>query len=125
MGSTILVVDDETDTADVLGAILGMHFPGAEIRVAYRGETALDLVNRHPPQVAVLDLEMPGMDGEELARTLRSTFADNPPLIIALSGNVRRLSTLEATGIFDRCMSKPTDVASLVRLIGGAAGPQS
>ena len=117
MGAVILVVDDETDAADLLGMILSMHFPEASVCVAYGGKSALDLAGSQLPQVAVLDLEMPGLDGEELARTLRSTFANDPPLMIALSGNVNRLSTLEDTGVFDHRLSKPTNVETLVRFI--------
>lgn len=122
MSPVILVVDDETDTADLLGMILGMHFPGAKVCVAYGGQSALDLVEHQPLRAAVLDLEMPGFDGPELAAALREKFADSPPVLIALSGNVKRLSNLKGSELFDHLMSKPTDVDSLLKVIGQSLG---
>lgn len=119
MDSVILVVDDETDTADLLGMILGMRLPGADVRVAYGGQAALELVRHAPPRAAVLDLEMPDVDGEAVALALRKAAADTPPLLIALSGNIRRLAALPQEGPFDHHMSKPVDVEALVRLLAG------
>lgn len=120
MGSVILVVDDETDTADLLGMILGIRLSAADVRVAYGGELALEVARHAPLRAAVLDLEMPGMGGEALALALRQAFRDAPPLLIALSGNIQRLSALTDSGAFDHHMSKPVDIEGLVRLLGGA-----
>ncbi len=65
----------------------------------------------------MLDLEMPGMDGERLAEALRTLFPGNPPLLIALSGNVVRLVQIKGNGIFDHHLSKPIDVKALKLLI--------
>lgn len=119
----ILVVDDEPDSADLLGMILGMHFPHATVGVAHGAQAALDLAARQRPDVVISDLEMPTMDGERLAVTLRACIAGAAPVLIALSGNVVRLSALRGAGVFDHQFSKPVDVASLVRLIEQAYAP--
>ena len=117
MGPVILVVDDETDSADLLGMVLSMHLPGAVVRVAYGGQAALAAAQQHRPDVAVLDLEMPELDGEKLAVALKTSFPEATPLLIALSGNVSRLAAIQGNGTFDHHMSKPADVGGLVRLL--------
>jgi CheY-like chemotaxis protein len=117
MGPVILVVDDETDSADLLGMILGMHLPQAVVRVAYGGQAALDAATQQRPDAAVLDLEMPGLDGEKLAMALKTSFPDATPLLIALSGNVSRIAAIRGKGLFDHHMSKPADIGGLVRLL--------
>lgn len=97
--------------------VLGIHFPQATVRVAYGGQAALDLASRQRPDAAVLDLEMPGLDGEKLARALRALFPDAAPFLIALSGNLVRLAAIRGTGAFDHELSKPADMDRLVSLL--------
>ena len=65
----VLVVDDNVDAAESLAMLLRLG--GHEVRVAYDGPTALRLAEAEPPEVAFLDIGMPGMDGYELARRFR------------------------------------------------------
>jgi CheY-like chemotaxis protein len=114
---SILIVDDEPDSADILGMLLEMHLPEATVVVTYGGQAAIDQATSQRPVAAVLDLEMPGMNGEALAHTLRRMFLDCPPLLIALSGNVLRLSHIRGNGVFDHHLSKPVDTDAVVRLL--------
>ena len=123
MGPVILVVDDETDSADLLGKILEMLLPEAVVQVAYGGLAALETAKQCRPDAAVLDLEMPEFDGEKLAMALRAAFPDATPLLIALSGNVSRLATVGGNGTFDHHMSKPADVDGLVRFLSAGRLP--
>jgi CheY-like chemotaxis protein len=123
MGPVILVVDDETDSADLLGKILEMLLPEAVVQVAYGGRSGLEVAKQRRPDAAVLDLEMPELDGEKLAMALRTAFPDAMPLLIALSGNVSRLARVRGNGTFDHHMSKPADVNGLVRLLSAVARP--
>ena len=113
----IFVVDDERDAADLLGLILGMQFPQAIVRVASGGQAALDLSRHQRPDAAVVDLGMPGLDGEQLALALRAAFPDAAPLLIALSGNPVQLAGIRGNVAFDHRLSKPTDVEALVRIL--------
>ncbi|MBT2333641.1 response regulator [Variovorax paradoxus] len=70
----ILVLDDERDAADLLSAVLSLRLHGASIRVAYTGKDAVAAGTAQPPDAAILDLEMSGLDGEGVARALRSAF---------------------------------------------------
>src|SRR4051794_6787387 len=79
---SLLVVDDDADTADSLADLLILH--GHDARSATSGADALQLAADEPPDAVVLDLQMPGMDGWDLARRLSA--AAKPPLLIAVSG---------------------------------------
>jgi signal transduction histidine kinase/CheY-like chemotaxis protein len=80
----ILIVDDNRDAANTLGALLQLI--GADVRVAYDGETALEAVPGFRPSVVLLDLGMPGMDGYEVARRIRAEPAARDTTLIALTG---------------------------------------
>ncbi len=112
----ILVVDDNVDAADSLGMMLSLT--GQEIRVAYDGSTALSLAETFRPQVYVLDLGMPGMDGCELARRLRERPGLDKGVLIALTGwgqEEDRRRSREAG--FHHHMIKPVEYAPLMELL--------
>jgi PAS domain S-box-containing protein len=118
----VLVVDDNQDAADSLAGVLAAL--GIEARVAYDGEQALAAVRAWRPQLVLLDLGMPGMDGYEVAKQLRSTPGPRFD-IVALSGwgqESDRRRTQEAG--FDDHLVKPVDLLLLRALLaGGVPGP--
>src|SRR3569832_1626968 len=80
----VLVVDDNIDAAESMAMLLEME--GHEVRIALDGEVALKAAEVFHPHVVVLDIGLPGMDGYEVARQLRSLHATNECLLIALTG---------------------------------------
>lgn len=114
----ILIADNDPDSADALGLIVGMLFPQSTVVVSHGGQEALDIASRQRPDVALLDMEMPEVSGEALARALRAMFPDQAPLLIALSGNTVLLELASSNGIFDQFLSKPIDVPTLMRFVG-------
>ena len=84
----VLVVDNERDSADTLGAVLMMRDPTLVVEVAYDGRRALPEVLSGRFQAVILDLMMPGMRGDEVARNARLQLRGGAPLLIALSGSV-------------------------------------
>jgi CheY-like chemotaxis protein len=120
-GRHILVVDDHRDSADSLAAVLVLI--GYRVTTAYDGPGALEAAIASRPDVAVLDLGMPGMDGHELGRRLRALPRGGDVVLIALTGWVgeeyRRLSR-EAG--FDHFLVKPVSLDALVDAIGSVAG---
>jgi CheY-like chemotaxis protein len=80
----VLVVDDNRDAADTLGELLRLC--GADVRVCYTAESALELVPTFPLDAGLLDIHMPGMDGCELAKHLREIVQSRRVLLIALTG---------------------------------------
>jgi CheY-like chemotaxis protein len=112
----ILVVDDNVDAAHTLCLLLqGL---GHDVRAAYDGASALRLSDAWLPQVVLLDIGLPGMDGYEVARRLRQRPAPERLLVIAVSGygsEADRRRSREAG--FDRHLTKPVALEVLCGLL--------
>lgn len=115
--SIILIADDDADSADALGLMVGLRFPESAVVVSYGGAQALHAASRQRPDVALLDIEMPQGGGEALARSLREMFPEHPPLLVAISANTVLLNLLAGNGMFDQFIIKPIDVSALVRMV--------
>jgi PAS domain S-box-containing protein len=81
----ILIVDDNVQAADGLGRLMSVAF-GQEVRVAYCGKSALELAESFRPDLILLDLEMTGMDGYEVALRLRERSEGSQAQIVAVTG---------------------------------------
>src|SRR5207248_2629839 len=91
---------------------------GHEVRVAHSGVAALDAVRAGPPEVVILDLGMPGMDGYEVARRLQQERGMEKVRLVALTGwgqEEDRRRTREAG--FDLHLVKPVDPGSLLQFL--------
>jgi two-component system, chemotaxis family, CheB/CheR fusion protein len=113
---SILVVDDNTDAAKSLAMLLSLS--GYETEVRHDGRSALEAVESHTPDVVLLDLGLPDIDGYEVCRTLRRAEVPAPLTVVAVSGRgddeARRLSR-EAG--FDAHLLKPIAQTELLRLL--------
>lgn len=118
---SVLVVDDHADAAESTAELLKLL--GCRTRVAGCGTDALDAVAAEPPDVILLDIGMPGMDGWEVARRVRAGVAERRPVIVAVTGRGteedRRRSA--AAGI-DLHLVKPAAPDTLVMLVARARG---
>jgi CheY-like chemotaxis protein len=111
----ILVVEDNADMASGLQQLLQLD--GHAVAVALDGRSALRQSARWQPDTVILDLELPDLDGREVARSIRRDAARPCPRLIALSGSgeVDR-GAMRAAG-FDHCLSKPAGLAELTAAI--------
>jgi signal transduction histidine kinase/CheY-like chemotaxis protein len=118
----VLVVDDNRDAADTLAQILELR--GFEVVVCYDGATALAASRIDPPDIAFIDLDMPGMTGYELARRLREEMSDRVVQLVALTGMGRK-SDIEGTrqAGFACHLTKPARVEDIIDLVTRAATP--
>lgn len=111
-----LVVDDNPDAGESLGLVLeGLN---AEVRIVLSGPAALEAIEVFAPDVVLLDIGMPEMDGYEVARRLRAGNPDSPMLIVALTGwgqSTDRRRAAEAG--FDHHLTKPLELEALRRLL--------
>lgn len=117
----ILIVDDNADAAQTLELMLASL--GHETLTAYDGIAAVQRAVEFRPNIVLLDLGMPGIDGYETARRLRDLEHDNHLRIIAVSGwgqESDRQKTREAG--FDLHLVKPVDVDQLLKAISNGAG---
>jgi two-component system, OmpR family, response regulator len=108
----ILCVDDNEDAVDSLGTLLAIV--GCNVAVASDAVKALAQVEEFRPQVCILDITMPGMDGCELASRLRDGTAAAESLLIALTalGDYNSLERIAAAG-FDLYFTKPIEPKEL------------
>jgi CheY-like chemotaxis protein len=114
----VLVVDDNRDAATSLAFLLNAI--GHDARTAHDGSEALALAASFGPEVVVLDIGMPGLNGYEVARRLRAMPELRPLTLIALTGwgqEQDRRRSREAG--FDHHLVKPADLGELKRLVAG------
>jgi signal transduction histidine kinase len=114
--SRILVVDDSVDAANSLAMVLRLE--GHDVRTAHDGHSALEAAHAIPPEIVLLDIGLPNMDGYEVARRLREHRGKDQMLVVAITGYGREEDRLrsELAG-FDHHLVKPIDFDVLRRLI--------
>jgi signal transduction histidine kinase/DNA-binding response OmpR family regulator len=112
----VLIVDDNADGADSLARLLQLD--GHIVRVVHDGSAAITAANEFRPEVVILDIGLPGMDGFEVARLLRGRPDGSNFVLVALTGyggeNERALS--RAAG-FDHHLVKPVEMVALRRVL--------
>ena len=112
----ILVVDDNVDAAEALGELLRDY--GHEVATAHDGPQALDHARLHRPDVVLLDISMPEMDGYEVAKRMRDDLCLGDAVLVALSGHGEdRHRRLAREAGFDQHVTKPVDCAKLQELL--------
>jgi two-component system CheB/CheR fusion protein len=108
----VLVVDDNVDAANSLAQLLRLQ--GHQARVAYEGAQALTAITAETPELVILDLGMPTMDGFELARTLRSRPETKDVLMLALTGLAQEEDRRRCSEAgFDGHLLKPVELPAL------------
>ena len=120
LAGRVLVVDDNRDAADTLAYILKLR--GFDVATFYNGEDALAHSRATPPDIAFIDLDMPGMTGFALARKLREATPGQDVHLVALTG-MGRTSDMEDTRSagFHAHLTKPAAVDDIVALAMRAA----
>lgn len=116
----ILIVEDNVDACQMLR--LALELAGHEVDVAGDGRQALDLAAARSPEIVLVDIGLPGMDGYEVARRLRTTPQGRQMRLLAVTGYgdaENRQRSLEAG--FDAHLVKPVDPEALTRMIGTVA----
>jgi DNA-binding response OmpR family regulator len=127
IGQRILVVDDEQAICEVLA--YNLERSGFTVVVANHGEQALELARRQPPELAVVDITMPGMDGLELCGRLRLELGAPVILLTARDSEIDKIVGLEMGA--DDYITKPFSPRELVarvkavlrRARGGGSAP--
>lgn len=114
-GLKVLLVDDEVNAVSALSALLG--YEGLDVRTATAGETALALAASERPDVAVVDVQMPGMSGLMLLERLRQQYPGLPAVI--MSGHMEHHAGIAEVRQKDGAayISKPVDVDELLRTL--------
>jgi PAS domain S-box-containing protein len=122
-GHRILVVDDNQDAANSLAMLLRMK--GHDVRTAYDGLEAIDAALSHKPEIVLLDVGLPRLNGFDVARRLRESEDLRKVILVALTGwghDEDRRRSKEAG--FDHHMVKPADPAALDRVLESLSSRQ-
>jgi CheY-like chemotaxis protein len=116
----ILIVEDNADAAETLRGLL--ELAGHRVRIARDGPSGLEALRAEPPEVALVDIGLPGMNGYDVVERARACIDGRPaPYFVALTGYglpEDRGRALEAG--FDEHLVKPVDAEELERLLSGA-----
>lgn len=116
MQKTILIVEDFTITAKSLEARL--KEAGFRMLLARTAEIGIDLIKRQKPDLVLLDLNLPGMNGVEFVRHLQNDNIDVPFAVISGSKETSKLKDLRQLGAL-KVLPKPIDIDSLLNLVHG------
>lgn len=108
----VLVVDDNEDAATSLAAVLATA--GYAVEACFDGPSALSAAERFGPDACILDINMPGMDGYELARRLRGALRGHPPVLATVTAysDDAHLDRAAEAG-FDLHFTKPADTTEM------------
>jgi CheY-like chemotaxis protein len=119
----IVVADDDRDAVLTLAAVL--QHEGHEVREVYRGSEVLRTVREFDPDVALIDISMPGMTGYDVAREVRQLFGRPRPVLIAVTGWKKTSDKLLAQMAgFDHHLAKPFETDALLALLAEVASDE-
>ena len=119
MSETILVVDDEANIRHTLRGVLADE--GYDVVEAQDGRRALELLERRPPKLAIVDIWMPEMDGIELVSRMRQQAPEVPVIVISGHGTIDTAVRVIRMGAFD-FLEKPFQLDALLRVVDRALG---
>ena len=112
----VLIVDDSVDTAATMAMLLNES--GHEVQIAHDGPTALQVAGDYRPEVVILDIGLPGLNGYEVARQLRQHPLLGGAMLIAMTGYGQESDRQRAVAAgFDHHLVKPANFATIQRLL--------
>jgi CheY-like chemotaxis protein len=112
----ILVVDDNKPAA--IGLMKLLERKGHHVSAAFEGNEALEELRRSKPQVVLLDIGMPGMDGYQVAEEIRKEHGEKGPLLIAITGYGQETDKEKAQSYgFNHHLTKPVRIADIEKIL--------
>ena len=119
--AVVLIVEDHDDTREMLQLLLGFY--GCRVLAAANGDDAISLAEKTPPDLILMDMKMPRLDGLSLTRVIRSHPTLSKVPIVAMTGMVTPQFHREAenAGCND-CLDKPIDFERLEKLVKTRGG---
>jgi CheY-like chemotaxis protein len=115
----VLVVDDDPR----ITALLRDYLAGAgyQVDLAQHGGDALTLIQHDPPDVVLLDIEMPGMNGFDVLQRLRAGYPSVPVIIVTANSDIAVTGQALAKGAFN-CITKPFELSRIAEAVQAAVG---
>jgi len=121
----VMVVDDERDILMCLDEVLSAE--GYRVTGVISGAEPLDLMATDPPELVILDLRMPGMNGLEVLQAMRRTHPDLPVVVCSALGSYRNdfeIISANVAAFLDKPMDLDKVVETVASLIGGSQGAE-
>jgi DNA-binding NtrC family response regulator len=115
----VLIVDDEEELVSTLAERLELR--GVDTQICIDGECALDVIQKNPPQVVVLDVMMPGIGGMQILKRMKELNIKIPVLLVTGYGSKNKGQEGVELGAFDFLM-KPMDIDELIKKMHEAVG---
>jgi YesN/AraC family two-component response regulator len=113
---SILVVEDDKVTREVLDLMIPRKFPNVTIYSSENGRTAVELFKKHKPEIVITDIQMPEMDGIEMAGEIKAIKADTKFIVVTAYSNTSYYDKFNNIGFHD-FLSKPIEFAKLYTAI--------
>jgi len=118
---TILIVDDDSEVAELLAALIGLHTPNASYLFAVDGFEAGFLTNNHKPDIIFMDIHMPGMSGSTACKLIRQNSATKHIPVIGITGYASSAERDKMMSAGTLCiLRKPFDLKQLYPAIDNA-----
>ena len=113
--TSVLVVDDDQDLAEMLGIVL--NGAGIEVDLVSRGDEVMDVFRNNPPDLVLLDLMLPGLDGIEVCRQIRAFSVRVPIVMLTAKGDTHDVVLGLETGADDYMVKpfKPSELVARIR----------
>ena len=111
----VVIIDDDAEVADSIADALRSQ--GCEVEVAYDSADGIDAVAQHHTDCVLIDIDMPRIDGLEVARCLREVHRKGL-VLIGITGESRAAGVAAADlSVFDHCLAKPVDAGAVHPLL--------
>jgi len=113
---TILVVEDDKVTREVLDLMIPKKFPNVSIYSTANGRTGVEFFKKYTPGIVITDIQMPDMDGIEMAGEIKALKPDTKFIVVTAYGNTSYYEKFNKIGFHD-FLSKPIEFAKLYAAI--------
>ena len=117
----VVIIDDDTRVASTLGDFVRAMMPQCSVETASNGEAGLAAVRRERPDLVLLDLRMPGIDGVEVVKRVRDIDAGIAVIMITGAGDLADASAALASGA-QAYLHKPVDLQQFKQLVSDVLG---
>lgn len=113
---SLLFVEDDNTICEVIGRMIARQFPDVTVYTAENGRIGLELFKEHTPEIVITDINMPEMDGIEMAGKIKSIKADTKFIVLTGYSDNKYLDRFSEIG-FNDYIVKPVDLRKLFAAI--------
>jgi YesN/AraC family two-component response regulator len=110
---SILLVEDDEMTSELLASMLKMKYPQAHIYTAMDGKAGLDTFRRHQPDIVITDINMPEMDGLQMLGSISAMKSDARIIVVTSHSDRQNLARIASTGTTVEVICKPINFETL------------